>query len=426
MADTNTPAEEQYRRRGVTLTRLGDMWRLRGVLDTETGALFSTTLDAFTKPPGQGDDRSPAQRRHDATADMLNTVLRSGQAPEIAGGRPSIGLLMPVHRYLRLHDHSSTDTQQTPRHHSPHHTDTGDHITASPDNGSPDNGDHDNGDHDGPAVMAGWGPVSDTLAARLSCDATLQQLWLHPENGIPLQLGRAYRNTPPPLRRALAARDPYCRWPGCRIPANWCDSHHLRQWIRDHGETNIDNLVLLCRYHHVCMHERGWQLLREPHTGWIRIIRPDGRRYELGPSQPRVDETPPHKPGRHPPPEHHHGHDTPTARPPGPPATLTSTPDVATSAASQAAMSSAAGPQAVASPAVASSPTGPSAAALPPAGPPVARPRATPTAPSTAPGATSAAPVAPPNVASNRSHPGRAGSARREREEHRRVSRETP
>ncbi|MGI5236906.1 DUF222 domain-containing protein [Dactylosporangium sp. CA-139066] len=292
LADKSTPPEEQYRRRGVTLTRLGDMWRLRGVLDTETGALFGTALDAFTKPPGQGDDRSPAQRRHDAAADMLNAVLRSGQAPEVAGGRLCIGLLMPVRRYLQLHDHGGTDAEETP-------ADDGGDVVAGDEGGGAVAADDDG---DGAAVMAGFGPVSDALAARLSCDATLQQLWLHPENGVPLKLGRAYRNTPWPLRRALAARDPYCRWPGCRIPANWCDSHHLREWIRDHGETDADNLVLLCRYHHVCMHERGWRMFREPLSGWIWIMRPDGRRYELGPSRPRVDAKPPDGRGGDPPP----------------------------------------------------------------------------------------------------------------------------
>ncbi|MEV8515830.1 DUF222 domain-containing protein [Dactylosporangium sp. NPDC051484] len=396
LADKNTPSEEQYRRRGVTLTRLGDMWRLRGVLDTETGALFGTALDAFTEPPGQGDDRSPAQRRHDATADMLNAVLRSGRAPEVAGGRPSIGLLMPVYRYLRVHDHGGTDAEETARDDGPDGADSvrGDGVAGGP----------DGGDRDGPAVMAGWGPVSDALAARLSCDATLQQLWLHPENGVPLKLGRAYRNTPPPLRRALAARDPYCRWPGCRIPANWCDSHHLREWIRDHGETDVDNLVLLCRYHHVCMHERGWRLFREPRSGWIWIMRPDGRRYELGPSRPRVDATPPRSRGGDPPPGRHRGYGASMAGPSGSPVALASAPDVATSTASQTAASSAVGA----------------------AGPPVTRPRATPKAPSTAPGAMADAPVAPPNAPADRSHPRRAGSARRGREEQRHVNRETP
>ncbi|GAA2578009.1 hypothetical protein GCM10010399_04720 [Dactylosporangium fulvum] len=275
LRDKNTPPDQQYLRRGVTLTRLGDMWKLRGILDTETGALLSAGLDAFTKAPAPDDDRNPAQRRHDGLADLLTATLRDGRAPAVGGGlRPHIALLMPVRRYVQLHDH-----------------------------GDDPDGTWDGCGDDGPAVLSEWGPVPDGLASRLSCDAMLQPIWLHPDNGVPLKLGRAYRNTPPALRRALAARDPHCRWPGCRMPANWCDSHHLREWIRDHGETDIDNLVLLCRYHHVCVHERGWSLRRDPGNGWIIVIRPDGTPYELGPSRPRSSAVPYGRGGGGPPPD---------------------------------------------------------------------------------------------------------------------------
>jgi len=40
-----------------------------------------------------------------------------------------------------------------------------------------------------------------------------------------------------------------------------CDGHHLVHWI-DGGETNLDNLVLLCRRHHRMVHEGGWQLVK--------------------------------------------------------------------------------------------------------------------------------------------------------------------
>ncbi|GAA3189353.1 DUF222 domain-containing protein [Dactylosporangium siamense] len=283
LRDKSTPPERQYGRRGVTVSRINDMWHLSGLLDAETGTLLREALDAFSPAPIQGDDRSPAQRRHDALADLLNTVVRDGKAPANGGMRPHIGLLMPVRRYVDLHDHTG----------APATSDEADAARAMHDRPSagsdevpffpvPDDGNE-------PAVMTGWGPIPDGLAARLSCDAILQQLLLHPDNGLPLKLGRAYRNTPPALRRALAARDPECRWPGCRIPASWCDSHHLREWVRHHGDTDIGNLVILCRYHHVCVHERGWAMDRDPATGWITITRPDGRPYELGPSRPKID-----------------------------------------------------------------------------------------------------------------------------------------
>ncbi|MGI5244415.1 DUF222 domain-containing protein [Dactylosporangium sp. CA-139066] len=265
--DRRVPAEDQYRRRGVTVTRAGDMWKLRGILDAETGLLLTTALDAFTKAPGPDDERSPDQRRHDALADLINTTLREGRAPVVAGIRPHLALLMPVRRYAELHDHGGDNGSDGGNPPAP--------VAATVDDG-------------GPAVLTGYGVIPDAFAARLSCDAHLQQIWQHPDNGLPLKLGRAYRNTPPALRRALAARDPHCRWPGCRIPANWCDSHHLRTWIRDHGNTDVDNLVILCRYHHVSVHERGWGLRYEPADGSVTIMRPDGTPYELGPSLPRT------------------------------------------------------------------------------------------------------------------------------------------
>jgi len=276
LLDKRIPAERQYRRRGLTLSRIGEMWKLRGVLDAETGVLLNTALDAFTKPPADGDDRSPAQRRHDALADLLKVTLAEGRAPVVAGVRPHLTLLMPVRRYADMHDHDG-----------PAGTPTATGTAAASGDGSEGEGEAVVLE-DGPALLTGWGVIPDTFAARLSCDANLQQVWQHPDNGLPLQLGRAYRNTPPALRRALAARDPHCRWPGCRIPANWADSHHLQEWVRDHGATDIDNLVILCRYHHICAHERGWGLHRDPANGWITITRPDGTPYELGPSRPRT------------------------------------------------------------------------------------------------------------------------------------------
>ncbi|MEV4511872.1 DUF222 domain-containing protein [Dactylosporangium sp. NPDC049525] len=299
LRDKSTPPDRQYARRGVTVSRINDMWHLAGLLDAETGTLLREALDAFSPAPIQGDDRSPAQRRHDALADMLNAVMNNGKAPTSGGVRPHIGLLMPVRRYVDLHDHSgrpaaSDETAATP----PAGAAPSPGADAAPSPGAdaaPSSGADEvpffraPADGNEPAVMDGWGPIPDDLASRLSCDAILQPLLLHPDNGVPLKLGRAYRNTPPALRRTLAARDPECRWPGCRIPASWCDSHHLREWVRHHGDTDVSNLVILCRYHHVCVHERGWAMDRDPDTGWITITRPDGRPYELGPSRPKVD-----------------------------------------------------------------------------------------------------------------------------------------
>jgi hypothetical protein len=70
---------------------------------------------------------------------------------------------------------------------------------------------------------------------------------------------------PSAIRRAVKLRAKgHCEWPGCQRPASWCDVHHLRH--KSHGgETSLWNCVLLCQFHHdVCIHRRGWQLVLHP------------------------------------------------------------------------------------------------------------------------------------------------------------------
>jgi hypothetical protein len=54
----------------------------------------------------------------------------------------------------------------------------------------------------------------------------------------------------------LRARDQGCRFPGCQNN-RFVDAHHVRHWARG-GETNLDNLLLLCRRHHRAVHEGGY------------------------------------------------------------------------------------------------------------------------------------------------------------------------
>ena len=74
--------------------------------------------------------------------------------------------------------------------------------------------------------------------------------------GEPLSIGRKSRVIPPPMRRALRARDAGCRFPGC-THKQFIDGHHIRHWA-DGGETSLENLVLLGRHHHRLVHEGGF------------------------------------------------------------------------------------------------------------------------------------------------------------------------
>ena len=56
------------------------MGRLDGWLDPLSFEIVKTALDAATPPPGEGDDRSPAQRRADALVDLARQALDAGVA----------------------------------------------------------------------------------------------------------------------------------------------------------------------------------------------------------------------------------------------------------------------------------------------------------------------------------------------------------
>ena len=130
----------------------------------------------------------------------------------------------------------------------------------------------------GQAVLEDGPYVSWETSRRLACDAALVVMQ-HAADGTVLDVGRKTRTIPPAIRRALAARDVRCRFPGCT--GRHCDAHHVRHWA-DGGATRLDNLVLLCGRHHRFVHEQGWTVVLNP-DGATEFIRPDGSRLETAP-----------------------------------------------------------------------------------------------------------------------------------------------
>lgn len=120
--------------------------------------------------------------------------------------------------------------------------------------------------------------ASDT-ARRLSCDSSVVRL-VESEDGTPLDVGRKTRSIPPALRRALRSRDGGCRFPGCS-QKQWVDGHHVKHWAEG-GETRLDNLILLCRFHHRLVHEGGFGLSVGV-EGQFLFSRPDGQRLPNAP-----------------------------------------------------------------------------------------------------------------------------------------------
>ncbi|MFT4229216.1 MAG: DUF222 domain-containing protein [Microbacterium sp.] len=80
--------------------------------------------------------------------------------------------------------------------------------------------------------------------------------------GNPLDVGREARLFTPKQKLALAVRDGGCLWPGCDRPPAYCESHHCDHWV-DGGRTDCARGVLLCRYHHLHLHNAGWRITRD-------------------------------------------------------------------------------------------------------------------------------------------------------------------
>ena len=82
-------------------------------------------------------------------------------------------------------------------------------------------------------------------------------------DGDPLNVGREQRLFTRAQRTALGVRDGGCRYPGCEKPPSWTEAHHTDYWARDNGRTDIANGILLCRYHHMLVHNKGWEIIRD-------------------------------------------------------------------------------------------------------------------------------------------------------------------
>ncbi|MCH8136800.1 MAG: DUF222 domain-containing protein, partial [Proteobacteria bacterium] len=108
---------------------------------------------------------------------------------------------------------------------------------------------------------------------RLCCDGHAVVLTEN-EKGEPLSIGRKSRIIPRAIERAVRARDNNCcRFPGCHHH-RFLQCHHVEHWS-GHGETSLDNLMLLCTQHHTLVHEGGFRIETDFQDNWY-FVRPDG------------------------------------------------------------------------------------------------------------------------------------------------------
>ena len=176
--------------------------------DAALWGAITTLIEARTAPRSTEDPRSTAQRRADALGEVCGYVLAHGDLPQTGGHRPTPD----------GHRHSRRPGAPCPR-----------------------------------AVLDLGGTLTPAALRRLCCDAAVIPVVLGGA-GQPLDVGRATRTIPDGLRRAVAARDRGCAFPGCDRPPSWAEVHHVVEWQHG-GPTEINNLVMLCGRHHRVLHE---------------------------------------------------------------------------------------------------------------------------------------------------------------------------
>lgn len=212
------PAKEQEdeERRGRSFRTLhalprGEMTEYRLVVEPEGAAIIEAAVSALSAPAkdeeGRLDARSPAQRRADA---LLTVVQRGVSAPEGVPqtSKAQVMVTIPWSELL-----NSTY---------------------------------------GAGITATGQVLSPGVVRRMACDGSIIPVVLGTKGEI-LDMGHEKRLFTPGQHRALWHRDTMCTFPGCTIPPQWCDAHHVAHWV-DGGPTDLSNGALLCGRHHTYVH----------------------------------------------------------------------------------------------------------------------------------------------------------------------------
>ena len=216
--------EDRARRRGLHLGQQGPdgMSRLSGLLDPEARAYFEA-IEAAVRPgrhqPDEGpearDDRSPAQRCHDALKLGLETAIASGGLG-VHRGHPVTVVVTTTLAELNRAAHAAVDSSVPMP--APARTGGGSRL-----------------------------PMRDLIRMAASAIHYLAVFDDHTER--PLYLGRQKRVATADQRLICYARDRGCTRPNCLESGYHCEVHHSEDWARG-GRTDADKLFFACGQHH--------------------------------------------------------------------------------------------------------------------------------------------------------------------------------
>ena len=191
-------------------------WVVRGVFDPVRGAAFNAMILEHSAPTGADDGRMATERR----ADALFTLLTRDEPIEAR-----VDVIVDVDTFVGV-DRPVEDIR---------------------------------------CELRGVGAIHRVLLERLACTPHVGRVLTRGTSEV-LDLGRQVRLATPAQRRAVIASDQGCVWPHCNRPPAMCEVHHLVPWQHG-GESNLDNLALVCGRHHTRVHQ-GWKLSQLDDGTW--------------------------------------------------------------------------------------------------------------------------------------------------------------
>lgn len=223
------------------MARSDGMTSISGLLDPESAAIVTSAVDAATSPRRGGPrfvDPAEAARADDILRDLrsteqiaLDAVVELVRIGGVADGRSVLGKRRPEVRV----------------------------VVAQRDLAS----------GEGVGFIEGQSaPISIRSVERHICASGLLPI-LFKGDGTALSLGRSQRYYSERQRVVLAVRDGGCRFPRCERPASWTEAHHADEWDRDGGNTDVECGILLCKHHHMLIHNNGWHVRYGGGEFWV-------------------------------------------------------------------------------------------------------------------------------------------------------------
>ncbi len=105
-------------------------------------------------------------------------------------------------------------------------------------------------------------PISPGAARRLACDAKIIPAVLDGKSQV-LDLGRGKRYANEAQRIVKTIEAGGCEIDGCDAPPGITHLHHNERWA-DGGQTNIDDLIMICPWHHTRAHDQRYNMTKLP------------------------------------------------------------------------------------------------------------------------------------------------------------------